>query len=212
MATCRNGWFGSPAPRVGTVGTRLPLSSRARPRLLPMGGGQQPGGLSRVYLGLFGALPRGISGPMGTALLWAVLGPSCNLALKRNCVLCQEHCRSCSLIWSGNFFAWRKSRGSEQASHLGGRAFNAASSGFPLVLCSPAQLAPLPSGAASPRCGHRLPCIKTHHGLCAALGGCGVVSPSPHTAPGICLRSRWSSLHLPFVESCYLFIHYFIFY
>lgn len=96
------------------------LSSRARPRRLPVGGGRQRPARS-VYLGLFGALPRGISRLMGTALLWDVLGPSYNLALKRSCVLCQEHCNSCSLIWSGNFFAWRKSGGSSRLLIWAGR-------------------------------------------------------------------------------------------
>ena len=106
---------GTPAS-FGTAG--LSLAPCRRPRLPTL-----------CLPGLFGALPGGTSGLTGTALLWDLLGPSCNLALKRSCVLCQGHCKSCSLIWSGNFFAWTKSGLSKQASHPGGQIFNCAGDG-----------------------------------------------------------------------------------
>ena len=109
---------GTPAS-FGTAG--LSLAPCRRPRLPTL-----------CLPGLFGALPGGTSGLTGTALLWDLLGPSCNLALKRSCVLCQGHCKSCSLIWSGNFFAWTKSRLSKQASHPGGQIFNCAGMGRPV--------------------------------------------------------------------------------
>lgn len=65
----------------------------------------------------------------GTMLLWDILGLSYNLAL-RNCVLCQQHCKGCTLIWSGNFFAWKK-RGPSKQTSLGRQSLNHAGMGRP---------------------------------------------------------------------------------
>lgn len=208
------------------MGTGFPLS-RVCPHHLPVGGGQQPAWLLRVYLGLFGALPRGTCGLMGTMLLRGVFGQSDSVALKKNCVLCQERWKSCGLIWSGNFCAWRRSGGSEQASPLGGQSLNAARKGRPVceLLCRfsgvwlPAFLAAVfPFSSAAPLSSPfhplvppaevRRSCREPHPGPvcgaeCRERQGC---AGSP-TAPGPLCR-RWSFLHRSFAESCCLLVHF----
>lgn len=77
-------------------------------------------------------------------LLWDILGLSYNLAL-RNCVLCQQHCKGCTLIWSGNFFAWKK-RGPSKQTSLGRQSLNHAGMGRPALR----PLAMLPSPLEPP--------------------------------------------------------------
>lgn len=150
--------------------------------------------------GLFRVLPRGTRGLRGTMLLWDVLGPSYNLALKRNCGVCQEHCKSCSLIWSGNFSAWRKRGTSKQTSHRGGQICNCAGTRCParIVLlpsvcgCLAARLSALPSMAgvllccaALLRCSGQIikstPC--RHEGHSELWGMLRALRPPPLPAP-----------------------------
>lgn len=85
------------------------------------------GGPSRASPALFTWVcleryPEG-SGLMGIVLLWDVLGPSYNLALKRNCVPGALQRLQPYLVWK-LLFAWRTSGGSKQTSHLGGQSLN----------------------------------------------------------------------------------------
>lgn len=120
-AAGRSCWFGQPCPPRPPCGHRALSDSSRSPGHSGRASPAAP--CLRVYLGLFGASPRGIRGR------WA---PREDRARIRSCVRCQERCRGCSLIWSGNFFPWRRSRGSVQASRQGECIFNYAKTGRPV--------------------------------------------------------------------------------
>lgn len=65
--------------------------------------------LPPVYLGLFGALPGDQRGLMGTRLLWGWFRADLQPGIEQELCSMPGALQSCSLIWSGNFSARRKS-------------------------------------------------------------------------------------------------------
>lgn len=141
-------------------------------------------------------------------------GPGCDLALTRGCVLCQEHCKSGSLIWSGNFSAWGTSGGRKRASPLGQQRLGSAregprpwvtllllarvglaaasGGGVPLALLRP----PSRPGAAS----GSLPVAVRARGCRGGQSRAASVRLGP--GPRCPLAGSLCSLPLAFVESC----------